>query len=680
MFRAVTTVTMATVIVASCVSPAAALPFPGEPTADVAAASNLTLGEYAETVHGSDDWIPDTGVSEAAWESALDDETVRVGVSGRVFIADAPVSSAEPQATAPLAAAANYSVSSALPADVFALSSNPGADTTIYLDFTGHTDPGSGWSDDYEAWAGEQQVNPGPYDPTFVPFSFDGDTGNFSLSERTAIYDAWRNVVEDYAPFTVNVTTAEPTDDALHRYSSGDDTYGVRLVVTNMNNSVYDMCGNCGGVAYLGPFDNIAQPVTPGSQTEENRYGVGFAFVNASASFKIISDIAGHEVGHTLGLSHDGKRTPSLVEYYMGAGTWAPIMGAGYNRATTQWSKGDYAYATNTEDDIFVMRGHGLDLWADAVGDTTATATELVVDIDQPSLISTRADVDVYTFIADSPTLTIAVAGEAPNPNLDIRMVLRDTNSTTLTAQNPAAVAVSSTEVTGLGTEATYGLVVGERYYLQVSGEGISGDSGYSDYGSLGEYTITTTSSATDYFPGNNIVSAPSNSGRIAVGSTLFLGMSGWGDSTNFVYTWMRNGVAVKSGSRTYTLTSADYGHRIQARVGATSSLSGSVTMFRASVPQTVLAGTISPAPTPRVTGTLRVGSKLTAARGTWMPGVTFRYVWWRGNTVVSSTSGNTYTLRSTDAGHQIRVTVVGTKTGYTTLKRTSAYTATISR
>jgi hypothetical protein len=62
------------------------------------------------------------------------------------------------------------------------------------------------------------------------------------------------------------------------------------------------------------------------------------------------------------------------------------------------------------------------------------------------------------------------------------------------------------------------------------------------------------------------------------------------------------------------------------------------------------------------------------------MPGVTFRYVWWRGNTVVSSTSGNTYTLRSTDAGHQIRVTVVGTKTGYTTLKRTSAYTATISR
>lgn len=677
MFRTVLSIVAGTSLVVSSVSASAALPAPAV-APEVTAA--LSLGDYTEVVQGTDEWIPQTGVSEDAWESALVDETVRVGVSGRAFVADAPLDSAEPQAAAPLSSALNYRVSSVLPSDVYALSSNPGADTTIYLDFTGHTDPGSGWSDDYEAWAAEQQVDPGPYDPNFAPFSFDGDTNNFSVAERTAIYDAWRNVVEDYAPFAVNVTTAEPTDDQLQRYSPADDTFGVRLVVTDMNNSVWDLCDQCGGVAYLGPFDNLAEPVTPGSQTDENRYGVGFAFVNSGASYKIISDIVGHEVGHTVGLSHDGRRATSLVEYYMGAGTWAPIMGAGYNHATTQWSKGDYAFATNTEDDILVMQGRGLVLRADTVGNSAGTAADLVVDVDQPSLISTRADVDVYTFVAASPTVSIAVAGVAPNPNLDIRMVLRDAHTTILTAQNPAVAELSANEVTGLDVEATYGLVVGERYYLYVSGEGVSGDTGYTDYGSLGEYTVTTTSSATDHFPGDNVVSATSNTGRIAVGSNLFLGLAGWGDSTDFVYTWMRDGVAVKSGSRTYAVTSADLGHTIQARVGATSSISGAVTMYRASAPQTVVTGVISPAPSPRVSGTTRVGSKLTAVRGTWMAGVTFRYVWWRDSAIISGATGSAYTLKSVDAGHRIRVTVVGSKTGFTTVKRTSAYTARITR
>lgn len=676
MLRAIVTVMAGSSLVLAAVSPTSALQ---SPATDITAPV-VTLADYVEGVQGSDNWIPETGVSEDAWDSALDDETVRVGPSGRVFIADAPVDTAEPQPTAPLASARNYSYSTVLPADVFALSSNPGADTTIYLDFTGYTDPGSGWQADYESWAADQQVDPGAYDPTFSAFSLDGDSANFSLTERTAIYDAWRNVVEDYAPFTVNVTTVEPTADQLHRYTVSDTTFGVRLVVTDMNNSVYDLCEGCGGVAYLGPFDNLADPVQPGSPTHENLYGVGFAFVGPGASFKIVSDIAGHEVGHTLGLSHDGLRVTPFQEYYMGAGTWAPIMGAGYNRATTQWSKGDYEHASNTEDDIAIIRSHGLVLWGDAVGDTASGAEELVLDTDRASLIATRTDVDVYTFVATAPTVQFDIQGAAPNPNLDIRVVLRDASTTALAAHNPGVANVSSTEVTGLDVHATYGVVVGERYYLYVSGEGVSGDAGYSDYGSLGEYTVTTTSSATDYFPGDNVVSAASSTGRMSVGSTLFLGLAGWGESTDYLYTWLRDGVAIKSGSRTYTVTTADLGHRIQARVSARSSLSNSVVMVRASAPLTVVAGAISPAPTPRISGTTRVGSRLTAVRGTWMSGVTFRYVWWRDFTVISGATGSTYTLKSADAGRRIRVTVVGTKTGYNTMKKTSAFTATIAR
>ena len=69
---------------------------------------------------------------------------------------------------------------------------------------------------------------------------------------------------------------------------------------------------------------------------------------NLGNSSKNISEAASHEAGHSFGLSHDGNNSTS---YYAGHGTgttgWAPIMGVGYNRNVTQWSKGDYANANN---------------------------------------------------------------------------------------------------------------------------------------------------------------------------------------------------------------------------------------------------------------------------------------------------------------------------------------------
>jgi serralysin len=47
---------------------------------------------------------------------------------------------------------------------------------------------------------------------------------------------------------------------------------------------------------------------------------------------KYTAEAISHEVGHTLGLSHDGRITPS-EGYYAGHGSgdtgWAPIMGVG---------------------------------------------------------------------------------------------------------------------------------------------------------------------------------------------------------------------------------------------------------------------------------------------------------------------------------------------------------------
>ena len=34
---------------------------------------------------------------------------------------------------------------------------------------------------------------------------------------------------------------------------------------------------------------------------------------------------------------------------------WAPIMGVGYYQNISHWSKGEYAYANNTEDDTAII-------------------------------------------------------------------------------------------------------------------------------------------------------------------------------------------------------------------------------------------------------------------------------------------------------------------------------------
>ena len=65
--------------------------------------------------------------------------------------------------------------------------------------------------------------------------------------------------------------------------------------------------------------------------------------------------------------------------YYAGPGTgatgWAPIMGVGYYQPLVQWSKGEYATATNVQDDYAVMATNGLPLRADDHGNSAGSAT-----------------------------------------------------------------------------------------------------------------------------------------------------------------------------------------------------------------------------------------------------------------------------------------------------------------
>ena len=180
--------------------------------------------------------------------------------------------------------------------------------------------------------------------------------------------------------------------------------------------------------------------------------------------------------------------------------------------------------------------------------------------------------------------------------------------------------------------------------------------------------------------------SSASVSGTLTVGSTLTANAPTLSPvPSSQTYQWLRNGVAISGAiSNTYTIVSADAGNTLSfsysaSRAGYTSySTSASAT-------STVAASTINvftSTPKPGISGTLIVGSKLTATTIGWVPTPTkFTYKWLRNGVIISYATASTYTLTSTDYNTRISVRVIAYKTGYKTSNyQTSPQTLAITR
>lgn len=342
----------------------------------------------------------------------------------------------------------------------FTLHSNPGAGHTIYLDFDGHVTEGTAWNI-VPCGCLDQIVTP--------PYSTDADPA-FSATELANIETMWARVAEDYLPFDVDVTTEDPGVDALSNSGGGDTTWGQRIVI---GGSSSDWTGTTiGGISYLGSFDWDSD--TPAFVFENNFSG--------GLGIKGIAEAASHETGHTLGLGHDGTSASST---YVGHGNgetgWVPIMGNPALRQLTQWSNGDYPGANNQQDDLAVITtGHGFGYRADDHGNSRSQATPFTGLAS--GIITTRQDVDYFSFSTSGGQITLQADPALIGPNLDIGIRLFK-NGKLIASANPIDDLSASLSVTvGPGT-----------YYIEIDGVGRPADAshlGYSDYGSLGQYTL----------------------------------------------------------------------------------------------------------------------------------------------------------------------------------------------
>ena len=330
--------------------------------------------------------------------------------------------------------------------DVSRLHSRPGADQVVLLDFDGHVTSGTGWNSRYNG--GLDIVTP-------------------AWGTPSQIQTVWGMVAEDFSPFDVDVTTEDPGSDGLAN-TGGDDTHwGIRVVIGG-DGGWY---GNAGGVAYVGSFGSgdIGCFVFP---------------ARVSNSFKNVAEAASHETGHTLGLSHDGGGGDG--EYYKGRDGWAPVMGVSYYQPLTQWSKGEYAGANNHEDDLAIITTrNGFGYRPDDHGDDSATATELTPtgrDISAAGVIERNTDTDWFALATRTGQVTLNVLPASTSPDLDVLAELYDAAGNLVAVADPADSLGASLQMT---------LPAG-RYYLKVDGTGRGDPSngGYSDYASLGQYTL----------------------------------------------------------------------------------------------------------------------------------------------------------------------------------------------
>lgn len=419
--------------------------------------------------------------------------------------------------------------------------------------------------------------------PAVIHLDFDGETfgvipewnwgAPFSVAHSglsaVEIRRAFETVKEDFLPFNVNVTT----DPAL--YWAAPSGARMRCVFTPTDDWVFTTDRPwAAGTAVNG--ESPSRPYLEaggGAQSLQSFRRAGtdfdpqvplFIFINAfrpygsanptgiESSGLFLGSYASHELGHTMGLVHDGT-TSDPTGYWVGHGVLSPVWGPidqGDSRQgrslyssimgtpdgkLSQWSRGEYVNASNDvtvplQDDVSIIGATGpgtnnFGFVPDGIGNTIGTAAPLGISggsFEVSGMIGRNsaggADTDFYSFTLPAQAQVTILAKPAepfsdPDPeiqqrynagiaNLKMQCVLYNSNQTVnsvfgdgadtpVIPDNPTPVQkLNPTEY--LRCRITRTLAPG-TYWFEVASPVAFGDpstNGFSNYGNMGAYTV----------------------------------------------------------------------------------------------------------------------------------------------------------------------------------------------
>ena len=173
-------------------------------------------------------------------------------------------------------------------------------------------------------------------------------------------------------------------------------------------------------------------------------------------------------------------------------------------------------------------------------------------------------------------------------------------------------------------------------------------------------------------------LSGPKISGTAAVGETLTAIASSDTPSATLTYEWRIDEAPVANWNQpTFQIQPSQFDSIISVKV--TASAPGRITVSRTAALGTPVAiGTLT-APTPTISGAAFVGSTLTANAGTWTSGTELTYQWKSSGIPIPDATNPTLVLSTAHLGNGISVRVTGSKPGFTTVKKDSAFSEAVA-
>ncbi len=309
--------------------------------------------------------------------------------------------------------------------------------------------------------------------------------------ELTSIQTVWQSVAEDYAPFDVDVTTADPGAAGIFRTSAADNRVRLARPHHSQRSRAHDAV--CATAAAASPTSTSSTRSTaaagapPGTATATcSRPGCSrrSSATPPRTSPRRSPTRSGTTSGSTTTPTPppDRATTPATAP---GRRSWA-------SATTTRSASGARATTPAPTTSRTTSRSSG-----PSTGSRTDEAPTGIVGApavpSTTAYVTSRTDVDTFLLGTCSGSTSITARSLGAYADLDVKLSLLDATGQPVASNDPPSAQASLTTANGMDAAITSSLTAG-TYYASIDGVGNGPwSTGYDDYGSLGAYTLTAT-------------------------------------------------------------------------------------------------------------------------------------------------------------------------------------------